>query len=627
MQDVKVKQQVVEKVKVASNILVTVSTDPSVDELAAALGLTLLLNKMGKHATAVFSGVTPPAINFLNPEKTFEDTADSLRDFIIALDKEKADHLRYKVDGDVVKIFITPYRTTITGDDLEFSQGDYNVELVLALGVENKDHLDTALAAHGRILHDATVATVTAGTQTSKLGSIDWHDDNASSLSEMLVGLSDSLKIEKGILDEAIATAFLTGIVSATERFSNPRTSSKVMTMAAQLMAAGADQQLIAAKLQETHDLAVSEEPAANDKGEQTLEEGASAKVEKTAPVKAAKKKPADGELTIVHDEPATDLDSVALEVSQDSRDAAADAAEEALAQHVQANTPAQPELPAPVVPTPTPTPAPAAPAPVQTIASVGAQDDGMTPSIGGTLNATGAQAHADARAEQQSGKNKTILSHSSYLGDSEPTYDAPFNSTVDASSEPPSVDIFAESARAAEVTAPTATAPTIPAPSAPVTPVQSPFATPPSPFDTPIAPAVEPVEAPLPATPQGQTLADLDMAHRAPATQEPADSDSARAAVEAAFGAQPFTPANNPLEGTGAQMMGEVQPSFPTPPPLPDFSSIPPPPPPPAFDQLPPSSPEILGDIFAPEPGAQLAGAAPASAPADPGQFKIPGQ
>src|SRR5690606_24097192 len=105
-----------------------------------------LLNKMKKHATAVFSGEIPPAINFLDPEKTFENSVDSLRDFIVALDKEKADHLRYKVEGDVVKIFITPYRTTITSDDLDFSQGDYNVEFVLALGVKQQDNLDSALA-------------------------------------------------------------------------------------------------------------------------------------------------------------------------------------------------------------------------------------------------------------------------------------------------------------------------------------------------------------------------------------------------------------------------------------------------------------------------------------------------
>lgn len=33
-----------------------------------------------KHATAVFSSDIPPAITFLNPDKTLEQTAGSLRD-------------------------------------------------------------------------------------------------------------------------------------------------------------------------------------------------------------------------------------------------------------------------------------------------------------------------------------------------------------------------------------------------------------------------------------------------------------------------------------------------------------------------------------------------------------------
>src|SRR5450759_255786 len=225
MNDVKIKQQVIEKIKSATNILVTVSDDPSVDALSAALGLTLMLNKLDKHATAVFSGAIPPAITFLDPAKTFESTTDSLRDFIIALDKEKADHLRYKVEGDVVKIFITPYRTTISEKDLDFSQGDYNIELVLALGVENQEHLDAALAANGQILHDVTIATLSAGNQSSQLGGLDWRDQKASGQSEMVSGIIDVLKTEKVSIDKQIATALLTGIVSVTDRFSNTLTT------------------------------------------------------------------------------------------------------------------------------------------------------------------------------------------------------------------------------------------------------------------------------------------------------------------------------------------------------------------------------------------------------------------
>jgi hypothetical protein len=243
------KAQLLERLKTANNILVTVSSNPSVDQLSAAIGLTLMLNKIGKQGTAVFSGKVPSTIEFLQPEKTIEKNTDSLRDFIIALDKSKADKLRYKVEDSHVKIFITPYRTALSDKDLQFSQGDFNVEVVIALGVKDQNDLDRAITAHGRILHDATTISVTNG-EPGTVGSIDWDDPKASSLSEMVASLASELGQDS--LDGQIATSLMTGIVAQTERFRNARTAPSTMSIASSLMAAGANQQLIATKLEQT---------------------------------------------------------------------------------------------------------------------------------------------------------------------------------------------------------------------------------------------------------------------------------------------------------------------------------------------------------------------------------------
>ncbi|MGC1177305.1 MAG: hypothetical protein WA843_04505 [Candidatus Saccharimonadales bacterium] len=242
------RTQLADKLKNANNVLVTVSRNPSVDQLAACLGLTLLLNKLGKHAAAVFSGSVPSTIEFLKPEETLEKNTDSLRDFIIALDKSKADKLRYKVEDDVVRIFITPYKTSISQEDLEFSQGDFNVDVVVALGVRQQEDLDEAITAHGRILHDATVASINTAPDGG-VGSINWHDQQASSLSELVTELAQGMG--KDLFDNQIATALLTGIVAETDRFSNDKTSSQTMSASAALMAAGANQQLVATQLQD----------------------------------------------------------------------------------------------------------------------------------------------------------------------------------------------------------------------------------------------------------------------------------------------------------------------------------------------------------------------------------------
>ena len=435
------KQQIIQSIKDVTNILVTVSADPSVDELSAALGLTIFLNKLGKHATAVFSGKVPPAISFLEPDETFEATADSLRDFIIALDKEKADHLRYKVVDDAVKIFITPYRATITEADLEFSQGDYNIELVLALNVESQDHLDKALTAHGKILHDAVVSTVTAGMVRSSLGTVDWHDDKASGVSEMLVDLIDELRTPKVTMDEQIATALLTGVVAATERFSNNLTSSRVMTLAAELMAVGANQQLIATKLAEGQAIKAEEhsEPeqskqAADAADDETQDndgqDGSNFKVERGKRSKPAESKRDDGALSISHERRGS-LDDVAKQTRAEEQDAAARVATAQLdrlrAASVTSGRSSAPSTSQPIS------------------ASVSAEPETATPLLGGTLNATTERAAEDKRRDLDTDQNKTILHHGTYVGASRPALgESPLNAAMGKSDEPPSVDPFA---------------------------------------------------------------------------------------------------------------------------------------------------------------------------------------
>jgi hypothetical protein len=273
------KSQAIEQIKKAQNVLVTVSDNPSVDQLSASIGFTLLLNKLNKHATAVFSGQVPSTIEFLKPEETLETNTDSLRDFIISLDKNKADKLRYKVEDDVVKIYITPYRTSISDKDLVFDQGDFNVDVIIALGVHSQGQLDKAIQNHGRILHTATIISIVMGDEPSEIGGINWLDKNASSLCEMLMSISESLK--PGLLDEQIATALLTGIVSETERFSNQKTTPKAMTMSAQLMSAGANQQLIAEALDK-------EEPAVDtSKEQQALDSDSLGDIQLDQPIKS----------------------------------------------------------------------------------------------------------------------------------------------------------------------------------------------------------------------------------------------------------------------------------------------------------------------------------------------------
>ena len=589
-------KKIVQKIKDSNNVLVTVSTNPSVDELSAALAITLCINKLGKHATAVFSGDVPPAIEFLNPGKTFENTVDSLRDFIIALDKEKADHLRYKVVDDMVKIFITPYRTTINEKDLEFSQGDYNVEFVLAIGVQNEAALDHALESHGRILHDASVASVSLGEPT-KLGGIEWADRGASSYSEMLFQVAEGIKGDKKLLDEQIANAFLTGIVAATNRFSNDKTSAKVMTAAAELMAAGANQQLIATKLEEDQTISGAES------SDKPTDDGASSKdapqdlPNDTVSSDDGDKDDGVGALSISHvpegtvDEVskaiATEKSGEALDraeqeltkqtnrVNSDRQEDATEAAEQKLAEQLTATV-----APA-VAPDITELPPVSTPmqGPVHSDQWKSHTDqEAGEPTLGGTLNATAEQAEEDNRQQLEDDRNRTILSHNggTYSADV-PSFQSPINAaSSNVDDEPEVADILSQGNHTAATS------------------------------------HAEPIQPPTPMPDAEPTLAEIDAKNRAAHTD-------ARTAIDAALETGPLqldTPSTTPSGLSPSSL-----PPLPPLPPMPDFSTLPPLP----GDTSSPSVsvPDTLGESLSPAP---IEHEQPAQSN-DPAQFHIPGQ
>lgn len=530
------KQKLIERIKQAQNILVTVSANPSVDQLAAAIGLTLALNKMDKHGTAVFSGQVPSTIEFLKPGETLEKNTDSLRDFIIALDKSKADKLRYKVEDQVVRIFITPYKTSLSEKDLNFSQGDFNVDVVVALGVTEQQDLDAAITAHGRILHDATVASVT-NTGQGSLGTINWVDPQASSLSEMVSGLTDGL--DKKLLDNQIATALLTGIVAATDRFRNEKTTPKTMSASAALMAAGANPQLIATQLETTPP---EEEPAA------------------PAPEQGDQPAPADGQ-EAPRKEPGT------LEISHEGGEP-----EEA------------PAEPAPTPPEPEPQ--------IHVDEEGGLHLDGEEPALPKISQVHGVSEDGQPSEGAPTAVKHEMITEPPRLGDVEITANASAEEDYDASTEEltlPAVQgpllshtesVLAPPAPEAPGEAPGAAAP---APNLPPPPSFQPA--PPSwqPPEPPTAPAPAPFMPPAPAAPaptsaitDDTTLTQIEQSVGSPhvhisedgtlttgvapqaASAPAADADAARKAVEAAFNssAAPST-ALPPINALNAQPLG----------------------------------------------------------------------
>ncbi|MBP6880435.1 hypothetical protein KBC31_02270 [Candidatus Saccharibacteria bacterium] len=241
-------KQLIAQLEKANSVLVTATNNPDIDQLSAAFGMSQILNEMEKHVTTLISRPIPEELEFLKGELEVTDNVDNLRDFVISLDKRLADHLHYKVVDEEVRVYITPYRTSIGAKDIRFGQGGFNVDAVIILGATELDQLEDVISDDAGVINTAPVTILTKGDIPSVIRGDNWHNPSISSLSEMVANFA--LKVpDQTVLTQTSSQALLTGLITATKHFSNDKTTPQVMNIAAQMMSYGANQQTIVSRL------------------------------------------------------------------------------------------------------------------------------------------------------------------------------------------------------------------------------------------------------------------------------------------------------------------------------------------------------------------------------------------
>ncbi len=239
--DLTPKQQTSEAVRQAETIIITTGQHPSIDQVAAVLALAAILRKFGKKVTAIITDPIPQQLGFLD-NTGLDRNLSGLRDFILKVDvtKTEVDKLRYEVEGGKLNIYITPFKGGYAPSDVTFDYGDFHYDLAIILGVPTKSRIDTVYEKNPTLFDSIPLVNLDFHRSNEGYGAINLIEGTASSLCEILIALSESL--QTGLIDADIATIMLTGLMAATDRFTASHTTSKSLTVAAQMMAAGARQ-------------------------------------------------------------------------------------------------------------------------------------------------------------------------------------------------------------------------------------------------------------------------------------------------------------------------------------------------------------------------------------------------
>ena len=256
------KSQIVELIRSANSILVLTHHDPDGDAIGSALGLRLALLKLNKQVDVIFSGEVADNLKFLPGFEETKTKLDGSNELVITIDtRSTGEELRLGhkklADKHQVVIVISPQKGTLVPEDVMVTRSRPKYDLVVMLDCATQERIGPVLEQYPDLLFEVPTVSIDHHSTNSYFAKVNWVDMTACATAEILLSLIEALGRNEPLIDEHIATALLTGLITDTGSFQHASTTPKSLTVAAQLIAAGAHQQEIVERVLKTKSLAL----------------------------------------------------------------------------------------------------------------------------------------------------------------------------------------------------------------------------------------------------------------------------------------------------------------------------------------------------------------------------------
>ena len=242
------KQQWSELVKSSRSILLLTHQNPDGDAVGSLLGLRLGLIKLGKSVTCAAAGEPSDATTFLPGVESIEQSPELQKDLLVILDETQAKigNISLKrISENKLIVVVTPKSGLLTSANVRLEEGSYNFDLIICVDCNNLDRLGPVYQQNSTLFYEVPIVNIDHHPDNNNFGQVNIVDLTASSTSELLVSLLETISKDEegGLITPDLATCLLTGITTDTGSFQNTNTTPKSLTVAAQLVAAGARQQ------------------------------------------------------------------------------------------------------------------------------------------------------------------------------------------------------------------------------------------------------------------------------------------------------------------------------------------------------------------------------------------------
>ncbi len=238
------------------SILITFRKDATNDTIAAAVALSLFLERLGKQVDMVSDGFTPPkSLTFLKKADAITPAFSHLQRFIVTIDIEETgvEELSYDLKDKKLRIFITPKHGFLSRDQVRTAQTDFKYQVIFVLDTPDLESLGGLYDNNTDLFYKVPMVNVGHDPASEHFGQINLIDLTATSTAEILLPLMRHLGETQ--IDHAVATALLTSIIAKTRSFKTENVKPHTLGAASTLMSLGANREEIVHHLYRTRSI------------------------------------------------------------------------------------------------------------------------------------------------------------------------------------------------------------------------------------------------------------------------------------------------------------------------------------------------------------------------------------
>ncbi|NCN25055.1 hypothetical protein COT94_00915 [Candidatus Falkowbacteria bacterium CG10_big_fil_rev_8_21_14_0_10_37_14] len=242
----------------SEHLAIIINQDRLGDALGSGLGLAIALKQTGKTVTVLASdNRLGESFNFLPGFEKIVASPEHSDEYTVGLElgEQKPLKVQYRQDGNKLNFVVTLSGGNLSQQDISLTNSGYPYNLIITVACPDFASLGKIYDEHRSLFFDTPLINIDCDLSNENYGQLNLVDITAPSVSALLYQLISNERPE--LLTAEVATCLLAGLISRTRNFKTTNINPEALQVAADLITAGANRDLIVGQLYRNRSLKI----------------------------------------------------------------------------------------------------------------------------------------------------------------------------------------------------------------------------------------------------------------------------------------------------------------------------------------------------------------------------------